>query len=140
MHLNIYIWILTPIHNWIFAQATTCQCSRRDSESEGGKEEDEDEEESSGWERAIGSKSRKSNGAGGVDEEEEEGSKRCRRIGVRGGPVEGEREEEGEVTLTQYKLTMQQLIVPDRHDPTASLPSFLARVKIAFIIAQKEIM
>jgi len=82
--------------------------------------------ESSGWERAIDSKSRKSSGAGGVDEEEEEeeekGSKRRRRIGVCGGPVEGEREKGGEVTLTQYELIMQQLI----HDPTASLPSFLA--------------
>jgi len=115
----------------MFAQATAvclCKCSRRDSESEGGEEEDEDEEKSSGWERAIGSKSRKSNGAGGVGEEEEEGSKRCRRIGVCGGPVEGEGEEEGEVTFTQYELIIQQLIDPasDRHDPTTSLPSFLA--------------
>jgi len=102
-----------------------CLCSRR--ESEGGEEKDEDEEESSGWERAIDSKSRKSSGAGGVGvEEEEEGSKRQRRIDVRGGPVEGEREEGGEVTLTHYGLIMPQLIAQDRHDPTASLPAFLA--------------
>jgi len=44
----------------------------------------------------IGSKSRKRSGAGGVGkEDEEEGSKRRRMIGVRGGPVEGEREEGG---------------------------------------------
>ena len=81
----------------------------------------------------MGSKSRKSSGAGDVGgedklgcQEEEEGSKRRRRIGVRGGPVEGKREEGGEVTLTQYYLIMQQLIAHDRHDPTASLPSFFA--------------
>ena len=50
----------------------------------------------------MGPKSFKSSGAGGVGgkeklgcQEEEEGSKRRRRIGVRGGPVEGEREEGG---------------------------------------------
>jgi len=31
-----------------------------------------------------------------------------------------------EWTLTQYELIMQQLIAHDRHDPTASLPAFLA--------------
>jgi len=48
------------------------------------------------------------------------------RIGVRRGPVEEEWEGGGEVTLTQYEFIMQQLIAHDRHDPTASLPSFLA--------------
>ena len=83
--------------------------------------------ESSGWERAIDSKSRKSSGAGGVGvEEEEEGSKRRRRIDVRGGPVEGEREEGVKTTLTLHELIMLQSIAPDRKDPTASLSSFLA--------------
>jgi hypothetical protein len=69
--------------------------------------------ESSGWERAIDSKSRKSSGAGGVGgeeklgcQEEEEGSKRRRRIGVRGGPVEGQREEGQKTTLTLHQLIM----------------------------------
>ena len=79
--------------------------------------------------RAIVSKSCKISGADGVsEEEEEEGSKRRRRIGVRGGPVEGEREEArgGEITVTQYELIMEQLIVHDRQDPTPSCPlSFL---------------
>jgi len=86
-------------------------------ESEGGEKEEEDEEKSSGEERAVGSKSCKSSGAGGDGgeeklgcQEEEEGSKRRRRIGVCGGPVEGGREEGGEVTLTQYDLKMQKLI------------------------------
>ena len=43
-------------------------------------------------------------------QEEEECSKRRRRIGVRGGAVEGEREEGGKTTLTLHKLIMQQLI------------------------------
>ena len=87
-------------------------------ESEGAQKDEEDEEESSGQERVVGLKSRKSSGAGEVSgkeklgcQEEEEGSKRRRRIGVCGGPVEGGREEGGEeVTLTQYDLIMQQLI------------------------------
>ena len=102
-------------------------------ESERGQKEEEDEEESSGQERAVGSKSRKSSGAGEVSgkeklgcQEEEEGSKTRRRIGVLGGPVEGEREEGRKVTLMQYDQIMQQLIAHDRNDPTASLPSFLA--------------
>lgn len=54
-------------------------------ESEGGEEEDEDEANSSGWERAVGSVICKCSGADWVGgEEEEEGSRRCRRIGVRG--------------------------------------------------------
>ena len=54
-------------------------------ESEGGEEEDEDEAKSSVWERAVGSMICKCSGAGWVvGEEEEEGSRRCRRIGVRG--------------------------------------------------------
>jgi len=44
-------------------------------------------------------------------QEEEEGSKRRRRILVRGGPVEGEWEEGGKTTLTQYELIMQDLRV-----------------------------
>jgi len=47
------------------------------------------------------------------------------RIGVRGGHVEGEQEEGGGATLTQYDVMMQQLIAQDRNDPTPSLPSFL---------------
>jgi len=108
-------------------------------ESEGGEEEEEREGESSGQERAVGLENRKSSGAGGVGEEaaaklryreEEEGSNRRRRIGVRGGPVEGEREEGGEQTLTQYDLIMQKLNIHDRNDPTPSLPSSLALVII----------
>jgi len=64
----------------------------------------------------VDSKSRKRNGAGGVGgekrlgyQEEDKGSKRRRRIGVRGGPVEGEREERGKTTLTQYELIMQKI-------------------------------
>jgi len=57
---------------------------------------------------------------------EEEGSKRRRRIGVCGGPVEGEREEGRKTTLTSYELVIKQLIVHDRNDPTVSLPSFLS--------------
>jgi len=61
-------------------------------------------------------------------QEEEEGSRRrtCRRIGVRGGPVEGEREEGRKTTFTHYELIMQQLVAHDRNDPTASFASFLA--------------
>jgi len=72
-------------------------------ESKEGEEEEEDEEELSGQEREVSSKSRKSSGAGGVGgeekfgcQEEEQGSKRRRRIGVRGDPDEGGREEGGE--------------------------------------------
>ena len=110
-------------------------------ESEGGQEEEGNEEESSGQERAVGLKTHKSGGAGGVGGEEklgcpekDEGSKRRRRIGVRGVPVEGEQEEGGEVTmaLTQYDLIMQQLIAHDHNDPTASLPFFLAWVILHF--------
>jgi len=43
-------------------------------------------------------------------QEEEEGRKRRRRIGVRGSPVEGEREEGGERRLTPEELIMQQSI------------------------------
>jgi len=59
----------------------------------------------------VGSKSRKRSGAGEVGgeeklgcQEEEMGSKRRRRIGVRGGPVEGEREEGEKTTLTLHEL------------------------------------
>ena len=48
-------------------------------------------------------------------QEEEEGSKRRTRIGVRGGPIEGEREQGGKMTFTPYEL--------DWNDPTASFPS-----------------
>jgi len=45
---------------------------------------------------------------------------------VRGGAVEGERQEEGEATSTQYDLIIQQLIARDRNDPTASFSSCFA--------------
>jgi len=56
-----------------------------------------------------------------------------RKIDVRWGPDEGGREEAGEVRLTQYDLIMHKLIA-DCNDPlaTASLPSFLAWVKLSF--------
>jgi len=59
-------------------------------------------------------------GAGEVGGEENWDTKRKRKVqkdvggctvGVRGSPVEGEREEGGKTTLTQYELIMQQLIV-----------------------------
>ena len=43
-------------------------------------------------------------------QEEDAGGKRRRRIGVRGSPAEGEREEGGERRLAQDELIMQQLI------------------------------
>jgi len=59
-------------------------------------------------------------------QKEEEGSKRRRRIGVRGDPVEGEREEGRKTTLKSYELSIKQLIFYDRNfDPTVSLPSFI---------------
>jgi len=55
----------------------------------------------------VDSKNHKNSGAGGVGkevelgcQEQEECSKRRRWIGVRGGPVEGERKEGREVTLS----------------------------------------
>jgi len=54
-----------------------------------------------------------------------EGSKRRRRIGVHGGPVEGQREEGRKTTLTQYERIMQILIAHDHSHPAASFPSFL---------------
>jgi len=78
-------------------------------------------------------------GAGGIGEEkilgcqeEEEGSKMRRRIGVRGGPVEGVREEGGKTTLTQCELIMHQLIA-HRNDQKAFFPSFLAWVILFFL-------
>jgi hypothetical protein len=65
-------------------------------------------------------------------QKEEEGSKRRRRIGVRGDPVEGEREEGRKTTLRSYELSIKQLIFYDRNDPTVSLPSFLSRVILQF--------
>jgi len=62
-------------------------------------------------------------------QEEEEGSKRRRRIGVRGGPVEGQREEGQKTTLTWQKLIMS-LLIPD---PTASWSFFLACVILVFV-------
>jgi len=59
-------------------------------------------------------------------QKEEEGSKRCKRIGLRGDPVEGEREEGRKTTLTSYELVIKQLIFHDCNDPTVSLPSFLS--------------
>jgi len=50
----------------------------------------------------------------------------CQRIGVRGGPVEGEREEGGKMTLTQNEFIMQPLIAYALNDNTASLLTFLA--------------
>jgi len=49
-------------------------------------------------------------------QEEEVGSKRHRGIIVRGGPVEGEREEGQETTLTLHELKIQQLIAHDGND------------------------
>ena len=65
---------------------------------------------------------------------EEEGSKRRRRpgIGVRGDPVEGEREEGRKTTLTSNELVIQLLIFHDRNDPTVSLHSFLSWVILQF--------
>jgi len=78
---------------------------------------DEEEEESAGQEKEVGLKSSKRSGAGGVGgeeksgcQEEEEGSKGRRKIGVRGGPVEGEREEGGKTTFALHELIMQRLI------------------------------
>jgi len=51
---------------------------------------------------------------------------KCQRIGVRGGPVEGEREEGGKMTLTQNEFIMQPLIAYALNDNTASLLTFLA--------------
>ena len=59
-------------------------------------------------------------------QKEEEGSKRRRRIGVRGDPVEGKREEGRKTTLTLYEPVIKQLIDYDRDDPTVSVPSFLS--------------
>ena len=63
-----------------------------------GRGEEENEEESSGQDIEVGSNNRRKTATGGVSgeeklggQEEEEGSKRRRRIGVCGGPLEGER-------------------------------------------------
>jgi len=66
-------------------------------------------------------------------QEEEEGSKRRRRIGVRGGPVEGQREEGQKTTLTWQKLIMSLLIPQVCNDPTASWSFFLACVILVFV-------
>jgi hypothetical protein len=66
-------------------------------------------------------------------QEEEEGSKRRRRIGVRGGPVEGQREEGQKTTLTWQKLIMSLLIPQVCNDPTASWSLFLACVILVFV-------
>jgi len=47
---------------------------------------------------------------------------------VRGSAVEGERQEAGEATRTQYDLIIQQLIARDRNDRKASFPSCFAWV------------
>ena len=65
-------------------------------------------------------------GAGGVGGEENWDTKRKRKVqkdvggctvGVRGSPVEGEREEGGKTTLTQYELIMQHWIASDSKLP-----------------------
>jgi len=75
------------------------------------------------WVRRVARSHSEAGGVGGEEnlryQEEEEGSK-----------SKGGREEGGKTTpgLTLHYLMIQQLIVHDRNDPTASLPSFLARV------------
>jgi len=77
-------------------------------------------------------------------QKEEEGSKRRRRpgIGVRGDPVEGEREEWRKTTITSYELvtltSYEQLIFHDHNDPTVSLPSFLSWVILQFFRKLKK--
>ena len=83
-------------------------------------------------------------------QEEGKDSKRRRRTGVLGGPVEGEREEGGKTTLTlpvhALQVIMQQFIAQSqphchhrrRNDPTTCFPSFLASLTFAFSISKNE--